>query len=230
MSSDLSPHLSLPYLVPDQAQKHVSVNQALRRLDAMVQVSVISRTLAAPPDAPHNGDRYLLPEAGAHEWGGAANELAVFEDTGWVYLTPRAGWRVWQQDAQKLLVFDGAAWRDLATSSGDRLSLTRTRTEFDFSTDLPTAMIPAHHIFFGVSGLVRQAITGPTSWHIGVSDGLTRFGTDIALTEATTVQGPADPPAVYWQDTPIVLTPIGGAFTGGELTLDLFSFSLPVPT
>jgi len=33
---DLSYYLKLPYLLPNQAQKHVTHNEALRRLDALV--------------------------------------------------------------------------------------------------------------------------------------------------------------------------------------------------
>ena len=36
--------LVLPYLAVGQAQKHVTVNESLRRLDALVQLSVVSAT------------------------------------------------------------------------------------------------------------------------------------------------------------------------------------------
>lgn len=35
--------LGLPYILPSQAQKHVTHNEALRMLDAMVQLSVADR-------------------------------------------------------------------------------------------------------------------------------------------------------------------------------------------
>jgi len=53
-------NLSLPYRQSQQAQKQVTLNESLRRLDALVQLSVLSRTLAAEPVSPSSGDRYLL--------------------------------------------------------------------------------------------------------------------------------------------------------------------------
>ena len=47
--SDLSPNLSLPYLAPAQAQKHVTHNEALGLLDAVVQLAVQSRSQTEPP-------------------------------------------------------------------------------------------------------------------------------------------------------------------------------------
>ena len=43
-----SPNLVLPYLAANQSQKHVTVNEALRRLDTLVQITVQSAALAAP--------------------------------------------------------------------------------------------------------------------------------------------------------------------------------------
>lgn len=37
---DTSPRLTLPYLMPNQAQKHVTHNEALRQLDVLVQLAV----------------------------------------------------------------------------------------------------------------------------------------------------------------------------------------------
>ena len=50
--SDITTHLLLPYILASQAQKHVTHNEALRLLDAMVQLSVLDRDLAAPPASP----------------------------------------------------------------------------------------------------------------------------------------------------------------------------------
>ena len=61
---DFSAKLSLPYLLPNQAQKHVTLNDSLRRLDAIVQLSVISSDLTTPPDNPEEGDRYLRGSRG----------------------------------------------------------------------------------------------------------------------------------------------------------------------
>ncbi|QYX56535.1 DUF2793 domain-containing protein [Roseovarius sp. SCSIO 43702] len=108
-----SPHLALPYLQPAQAQKHVTHNEALRRLDALVQIAVVSAARTAPPSAPIAGARYLLPGDATGAWAGQAEgTLAVHEEDGWAFYPPRAGWTAWVEDTARLSVFDGTAWRD----------------------------------------------------------------------------------------------------------------------
>lgn len=110
--SDVSAVLSLPYLLPAQAQKHVTHNEALARLDVAVQLAVIARDVAAPPADPAQGDRYLVPVGATGAWAGRDGELAVYDLNTWSFQTPVAGWvtRVLSEDAQ--LRFDGTAWRD----------------------------------------------------------------------------------------------------------------------
>ncbi len=56
-----SSKLGLSYILPQRAQKHVTVNESLRRLDVVVQTSVISATTLVQPVAPTDGDAYILP-------------------------------------------------------------------------------------------------------------------------------------------------------------------------
>lgn len=57
---DQTPNLKMPYILPSQAQKHVTHNEALRLLDAVVHLSVKSRNRAEAPETPASGDRYLV--------------------------------------------------------------------------------------------------------------------------------------------------------------------------
>lgn len=109
--SDSSTHLDLPYIQPAQAQKHITHNEAIRRLDALVQLAVISAGTTAPPASPGDGARYILPDAATGEWSvQPAGTLALYEGGGWVFLTPRAGWLAWVEDAGAQILFDGMAW------------------------------------------------------------------------------------------------------------------------
>ena len=45
-----TPNLSLPYILPGQAQKHVTHNEAITALDAITQLAVLDRTRTAPPE------------------------------------------------------------------------------------------------------------------------------------------------------------------------------------
>ena len=44
-----TPNLVLSYIAGSQAQMHVTHNEAIRLLDGMVQLSVLSRMVATPP-------------------------------------------------------------------------------------------------------------------------------------------------------------------------------------
>ena len=54
---DETPNLGLPYIMAAQSQKHVTHNEAIRALDAVVQLSVLDRDLSAPPGSPVEGGR-----------------------------------------------------------------------------------------------------------------------------------------------------------------------------
>ena len=122
MSSDTTSNLHLPYLQGAQAQKHVTVNETLRLLDALVQLGVVSRTVAAQPASPIDGQVYILPpgKTGA-DWGAMANgALAYWRDGVWAQLTPLPGWTAWIRDETQHLAWSGAAWAPIVTASAAR--------------------------------------------------------------------------------------------------------------
>jgi hypothetical protein len=108
-----TPNLGLTYLEAAQAQKHVTVNEALRRLDALVQIAVLDRNLAAPPAAPADGARYIVAASPTGAWSGHAGEIAAFQDGAWAFLEPQSGWIAYIADEQRLLVRGATAWGDL---------------------------------------------------------------------------------------------------------------------
>ncbi len=107
---DKTPILALPVLVPNQAQPYVTHNDALRRLDILVQLSVIAFGAETPPALPGEGDLYALGAAPVAEWAGQADALAAWIDGSWLFLAPQPGWRAWDRDAGLLRVWDGTAW------------------------------------------------------------------------------------------------------------------------
>lgn len=116
---DQTPNLKMPYILPSQAQKHVTHNEALRLLDAVVHLSVKSRNRAEAPETPASGDRYLVA-AGA--WAGKGGAIASFIDGGWLFVTPAIGWQAYVEDEASLLVFDGILWKGVS-SIPENLSL-----------------------------------------------------------------------------------------------------------
>ncbi len=109
---DTSPRLSLPYILPSQAQKHVTVNESLRRLDALVQLTVQSTTQTTPPASPSEGDAYLLLAGGfTGAWSDAMKEqIAVYQDGIWSYIIARDGWACYDLETSRAFRFQGSEW------------------------------------------------------------------------------------------------------------------------
>jgi hypothetical protein len=107
-----TPNLGLPQLAADQAQKHVTVNEALLGLDALVQLAVLDRDLAAPPGSPAQGARYLVAASPTGAWAGHADHIAAWLDGAWRFFIPGAGWLAWVADEAALLAWNGSAWVD----------------------------------------------------------------------------------------------------------------------
>ncbi|WP_197716889.1 DUF2793 domain-containing protein [Mesorhizobium sp. DCY119] len=101
--------LNLPLIAPAQAQKHVPVNESLRKLDTIVQLSVKDRDLTAPPGTPSEGDVYLPASGATGAWAGWDHNIALYTDGAWVKLVPRRGWLCWVEDEGVLLTF-GTSW------------------------------------------------------------------------------------------------------------------------
>ena len=107
---DTSPRLSLPYLQPSQAQKHVTHNEALQRLDALVQLTVVAIGSETPPADPAAGDIHALGAGPTGAWAGAQGKLALWDGSSWQFILPGEGWRAYDLSAQKAHVYTGSGW------------------------------------------------------------------------------------------------------------------------
>lgn len=107
---DTTPNLTLPYIMAAQAQKHVTHNEAIRALDAIVQLAVADRNLTAPPASPTNGARYIVGSGATGVWAGHDGQLAAYQDGAWIFYAPQEGWLAWVADENALIAWDGTAW------------------------------------------------------------------------------------------------------------------------
>ena len=114
---DQTPNLELPYIMAAQAQKHVTHNEAIRALDAVVHLAVIDRNQNTPPASPANGDRYIVAPSPFGDWTDQAHNIAAFQDGAWSFYKPQIGWTTWVADETLQLVWDGSAWAPTAGSS-----------------------------------------------------------------------------------------------------------------
>ena len=116
MPTENTPNLGLPLIAAQQAQKHVTHNEALRALDALVQATVKDRDLASPPATLQEGDCYIVATGATGDWAGQENAIAEFRNGGWVFHAPQVGWLAFAEDEAAFLFFDGNAWQNLAAA------------------------------------------------------------------------------------------------------------------
>ena len=104
----------------------------------------------------------------------------------------------------------GEFWRK------NRLSLTTPALS---GASVTTSLeLPDRSIVYGVHARVITAVTGASSFSIGIAGELSLFGSGIGIAIDSTNIGIINPRA-FFANTPIVLTPAGGNFAGGVVNL-----------
>ena len=102
-------HLGLLLVQPAQAQKHVTVNEAFARLDALTQITLVGAGGIAPV-SPSDGALYAVAAGASGDWAGEEGRLALFLNGGWFFVSPQVGWRGWRADIGVAVAFDGVDW------------------------------------------------------------------------------------------------------------------------
>ena len=144
---DATDRLGLPYLAAGQLQKHITVNEALTRLDVLVQCRVASRAAEAPPAEAEGGELHIVAEgATTGDWAGfAAGDLVRAEPGGWARESAPDGLVVLVADEGCVLIRHGGAWRLLGERLGEVQGLARLglNTEADAANPLAARLAKA---------------------------------------------------------------------------------------
>ncbi len=230
-----TPVLTLPLLQAAQAQKHVTVNEALSLLDGLTHLRLSSATQTAPPDPAQDGMVYALPTGATGDWAGHDGKVAVFINGGWGFVTPHRGWRAFILDQGMNAIWDGHVWRYGALTLGTygaALAVKTVETDVALTAGgnvTTPVMFPERSIAFGVTGRVIADINGTaTAWDLGVAGDPLRYGNGLGLALNSWVNGPSAP-LVYWTDTALEITATGGDFTGGGVRLVAHYAELALP-
>lgn len=113
-----TPRLSLPFLFPAQAQKEAFVNEALVRIDAMIQPAVSGDT-AAPPADPVAGECHIVADNALGAWAGQDGAIAVWAETHWLFLVPGDGAQVFDRAAGSIACYrPGEGWQRATAPGG----------------------------------------------------------------------------------------------------------------
>jgi Protein of unknown function (DUF2793) len=106
---DQTPNLSLPYLMPSQAQKHVTHNEALQQIDALAQLIVLESRNTVPA-APAEGSCYWITASPSGVWSGKAGQIGHFQDGSWQFFPPKMGWTAWFVETGDFRAFQSGNW------------------------------------------------------------------------------------------------------------------------
>ncbi len=105
-----TPILEIPLIASSQAQKHVTHNEALMTLDALLHLSVVQRDLQEPPVSPSQNARYIVGLNPVGDWSEHALEIAIYRDEEWSFFQPKIGWISFLQSERVLIIWDGIDW------------------------------------------------------------------------------------------------------------------------
>lgn len=229
-----TPRFAMPLLDAAQAQKHVTVNEALMRADVLGAAVVEDRDLAQPPAMPVDGHAHIVGAGATGAWAGQDGDLALFLNGGWEFVAPWEGCAVWVAAERTRLTRVGGAWtqEQSGISPGGAATMARV-VELDHvlsgavSTTAP--VIPDKSVVLGVTGRVLAEITGASGWSLGVAGSLDRYGAGYGTGAGAFAHGVTGQPQAYYGATPLEVAAQDGAFTGGSIRLAVHLLELQPP-
>jgi Protein of unknown function (DUF2793) len=229
--SDSSPNLILPYIMAAQAQKHVTHNEAIRALDAIVHLAVLDRDLTGPPSSPADGQRYIVAASPSGSWAGQTGKIAAWQDGAWAFYAPQSGWLAWVIDEALLARWTGSTWAEATIASVNPVAMVGVNAIADTTNRLSVAS-PAslfnhsgsgHQIKINkaagpdtasqlfqtaFSGRAEIGLTGDDNLHVKVSADGTAWSDALVIVAAT---GTPRVPSIAKSSLPAAATAGAGA-------------------
>lgn len=236
MSENTTANCALPLLMPAQAQKHVTVNDALMRLDGQVDLVLQSLSRSIPPDTIVDGLCWGVPQTAVNAWAGQGGKIAIAANGGWIFVEPTFGRRAMIADQGTMAIHSGTGWVVGAITLGLHGAGMIAR---QFSEDVTLSAggsaqtqnaIPTGAMVIGATARVQTAITGTaTSWMLGNPGATNRYGQGLGKGQGAYSRGILSAPMTFWEPTPLVLTASGGQFATGNVRVVVHWWELRVP-
>lgn len=210
-----TPHIGLVLLEQAQAQKELTVNTALMRIDALLNAPVIDKDLTTPPASPATGDTYIVPAGATGAWAGQSTKIAYFEQV-WRFITPNTGLMRWIADESAHYIYNGSIWSSMALGAGVLDDLTNVALSAPADGQVLTYDSATHC-------WVNETPTGGGGSAYTNEDAQDAIGsilTDSATIDFTYNDGANTITAIV-KDTSITTTKLGGDITAaGKALLD----------
>lgn len=166
-----SPIGNITYLVANQANAAVTVNEAFNVLEALAHLIITDRNLTAPPGSPSNGDAYIVGASATGAWSGEDGNIAIYYD-GWVdnengdFMPPTEGMRIYVKDEDTLMVYDGTNWVGVPICPAIPSSMQQALRSANPGG--LAATMTSTYAYFAYMGKMTQNIT-PTKVRLGVT-------------------------------------------------------------
>ncbi len=154
-----------------------------KKLDAVVMLDVISRSLNTPPGSPASGDRYHTGGSPTGLWSGQSNKIAVWNGSAWVFYSPSEGWLMTSQaDDYKIFKFQDSAFVD---ATRERRELVIACSDESTALTTGTAKVTFRMPYAMTLTAVRASLTvAQTSGSIFTVD-INEAGTTVLSTKLT---------------------------------------------
>jgi hypothetical protein len=111
MAALIGPNLGVNYgWTARESGWNAGMDSNLKLLDAVLQLSVKSRTSATSPATPTNGDRYIVGASPSGAWAGKAGQIAVRSEGVWEFYPPKIGWTCFIEDEGVLSAYKATGW------------------------------------------------------------------------------------------------------------------------
>lgn len=120
--------LGLTHYVAGQGSGHVTLNDWLNKIDAVIQLSV-KDVLNTPAGTEVEGDRLLVGTSGSGAFSGYSNRIAIRLNSAWVFLTPKEGWTTYVDDDNVFMKYTGSAWVEVTSQEHSICILNPTNAE-----------------------------------------------------------------------------------------------------
>lgn len=112
MPSSQEPNLGLNYKwALGESGWNTGNDQNLRKLGALVLLSVASASETSPPSGPVDGERYIVGSGSTGSWAGKDGNVAQYDASmpGWTFYQPSEGWHCRPADTYQLLTYQSSS-------------------------------------------------------------------------------------------------------------------------
>lgn len=229
-----SANLEFDFLAASQTQKHLTVNDALAKLDAVSQLCLESIDKSLPITSV-DGKCYFVINADPN-FSINAGKIAIWINGAYQMVTPKTGWNAFVVDKAHNYFFNGVLWEQQTYMGGSSTAGGYKVLKFDQNLSgalvTTTSAILEKTCVYGVTARVINAITGTgglASWMLGIEGNYDRYGTGLWLGKNGWSRGLTGTPMVYWANTPLVISPDIGSFTAGTVRIYIHYTELEVP-